>query len=171
MSIKHTKGGFLYDSYGREYKGPYHTDGVFYYAGRVLGNKQFQVYPLEEIRHKRYWINTNFNKVESDRPRFYEPVIEPEDYSTGFIYRYVAQKRNDTVSLIEISSEQYDSYGSDIGINLHLWKVGVFKWYLIGTLEDLLRKNSASIKELKGEFPLITSYFKNLSQYGKNNIE
>ena len=169
--ITFTKGGFLYDSYGTEYIGNYHTDGIFYYAGRVLGVTDKPLYPLDEIRGKRYYLNKDINTTESDRPRLHIPSTESEDFTNGFIYRYVAQKRNYPASVVEISREQFESYGTKTGINLTLWKVEMFKWYIIGDLDYLVVQNSKSLKGIEKEFPLIRSYYKNLSQHGKNSYK
>lgn len=171
IDIRFTDGNFLYDSFGTPYMGYYFKKNSNYYAGRVETNLDSQLYTLKDIQKRRYRVSTGINLVESDRPNYSKPDVGEEDYTIGYFYRYVAQKRNQPSTLIEISRDQYESYGTSIGINRTLWKVELFKWYIVGDLNYILSNNYNSIKQLKKEFPNIISYFKNLTEYAKNSFE
>lgn len=170
--VKYTTGGFLYDSFGREFKGFYfQSDDKKFYYGRDPRNKSVRLFTEEDIKYKIYKLNKKINNIESERPSYYKPNLEDIDYMDGFFYRYVCQHKINRDIIIEISRQSYEKYGSKSGINKSLWNVASIKWYVIGELSYIITQNENELKKISHAFPGIKSYFNNLSEYAENNIE
>lgn len=172
MKIKFTKGDYFFDSYGTSYVGHYFQgDDGFYYAGRNFKDKSKRILSLEEYKQAIYNTNSEINNLESQTPIIHHPNPEPEDYERGYIYRYLCQKLNKKSNILEISKEQYDSFGLDSGINSSIWDVVKIKWYITGEHNYIILRNDIEISKYTNKFPYIKTYLKVLTKYAKSYIE
>lgn len=166
--IKYTSGNELYDSTGQSYVGYYFEDEFGKpHAGQNKSNKEFRLLNRQELDRSRYRFNTKKAFVQSDRPLLYKPILDEEDYLVGKFARYFVQKRTNLANILEISEDQYNSYGNSNGINSNLWKVSFINWTIVGSINHIMISNYVELGKLEKEFPLIKSYFKNLTQYGR----
>ena len=127
---------------GAPYVGFYHT----YEDGSILTGSTYT--PGVSIPLRKMNLNLEegdsltYNSVISDvtsfvAPKIFRPFPTLDDYMEGQISRYFCRRRNFALyyDIIEISPEQFDSYGSlDTGIDYNLYQVINLTWKLTGPL-------------------------------------
>ncbi len=93
----------------------------------------------------------------------YVPDLSDSDYENGYITRYFAQKANDDsapITEIESTAEmelKMDGY----------YKVSSIEWRLIGTPQQIMDSNKASIELVKSEMKNLKLYLSNLLQFAR----
>jgi hypothetical protein len=95
----------------------------------------------------------------------YLPDLSDSDYENGYITRHFAQKANDDsspITEIEATAEmelKMDGY----------YKVSNIRWRLIGTPQQIMDSNKASIELVKSEMKNLKLYLSNLLQFARVN--
>jgi hypothetical protein len=115
----------------------------------------------------RYSSLAIINNISATPPTFfsYVPDLSDSDYENGYITRHFAQKANDDsapITEIEATSEmelKMDGY----------YKVSNIKWRLIGTPQQIMDSNKASIELVKSEMKNLKLYLSNLLQFARVN--
>lgn len=93
----------------------------------------------------------------------YIPQITEDDYSIGYIDRYFVQKANDDNSPItEIAQNQQNEIAND-----SYYKMVDIKWRLIGTPQEIMDSNKASIALVNSEMKNLKLYLSNLLQFAR----
>ena len=93
----------------------------------------------------------------------YIPEITEDDYSIGYVDRYFVQKANDDNSPItEIAQNQQNEIAND-----SYYKMVGIKWRLIGTPQEIMDSNKASIALVNSEMKNLKLYLSNLLQFAR----
>lgn len=146
-----TKGKYLMTEEYEEYVGYYHI----YNTGEIFSEGEWD----KEVSKKLLLIDEKKLSTSSDKtmskvfdqleytrgvnvskfkaPIDYHLIPTPEDYENGFVTRYFLGKVNDiNYPIAEISKDQYESIGSEGGIDDILFRGVELNWLLKGPLND-----------------------------------
>lgn len=93
----------------------------------------------------------------------YLPEVSDFDYEVGYIIRHFAQKANDDNAVI---TEIDESNQLEIKMDGY-YKVVSIKWRLVGTPQEIMDSNRASIQLVYSEMKNLKSYLSNLLQFAK----
>ena len=150
----HTSGKELMYKNGKEYVGPYHsyTDG-FKMSGALYNEKTSEfLIPYVNILSQSKG-NFTYDKIKKigdisgyKVPKSYYPHPSIDDYTNGYILRYLIKKRNEVNGrIIEVTKKQYETLGtSGEGINGNLYHGLILKWKINGNKDDVI-KNSVTL--------------------------
>ena len=72
----------------------------------------------------------------------YFPIPKDSDYQNSFFTRYIVQKRNERQFIYEVSSANYSEISAS-----PLFASATLEWQLIGTPEDVAKKNADEIRK------------------------
>ena len=146
-----SKGEFI-NRDGSEYSGVYVKNGDQYFTGQRITDNSVEIFfPPENPDPSVEMYNELADKEWKIRnaPDFHYPTPSDQDYQEGFMVRYFVQRVNDPRRLYEISKEQFQSIGSDSGLDENLWKSLQFEWILdpfVAEKENIKVLNAADRK-------------------------
>jgi hypothetical protein len=93
----------------------------------------------------------------------YLPELTNDDYTRGYVVRNFVQKVNDDAATItEIDGNNH----TEIQANAY-YKIVKIKWRLIGTPQEIMDSNKASIGLVISEMKNLKLYLSNLLQFAK----
>jgi hypothetical protein len=96
-----------------------------------------------------------------------KPFPTEEDYKREYFIRYFSKRVNQQFGFIEIDKNTYESLeGKKKKYDPNLYRVGTLTWSL---KENPIQTNNLQIQKLERSFPLISTFFTNLSEYKRNN--
>lgn len=109
----------------------------------------------------------NIKKLPKDfkflNKRPYIPELEDVDYKRGYVVRYFVQKSNDTTSpIFEVNSSGFSKFSKN-----PFWITVALDWRLTGSIEDVKKSNSISVRIASQTIPRIQLYLPNLLQFHK----
>jgi hypothetical protein len=188
---KFTNGGELMDSSGNEYIGYYHT----YVTGEIFSQSQYdsvksiKLYPLRKdiqstykklkVKNNSYlgFLKSDLNMIKYSQPAYQLSKPSEDDFLAGFYFRYFAVKRNEPTKILEISKNQFSSYGRVAGINDKLYIVDSIRWNVTGPEFDIktesgsivsygvVSSNLRTLDQLSRKYPYIKTIFSNPEQF------
>tara|TARA_R110000787_G_scaffold155238_1_gene268956 strand:+ start:3098 stop:3763 length:666 start_codon:yes stop_codon:yes gene_type:complete len=98
-----------------------------------------------------------------------KPFPTEEDYKVGFFARYIAKRVNQQFGFIEIDNKTAKSISENKKeYDPNLYVIGTLIWSL---KENAHQTNNLQLQRLERTLPLISTFFPNLSEYKKNNIQ
>jgi hypothetical protein len=181
--VLYTK-GFEYSLNGKNYVGEYYDVNGVQYAGRPTSPVKQQL--------RRYYENNDlytFDKLANfgrsistyKQPKFVIIEPKPQDYSIGYINRYLVQYVLDLAQVpIEIGDKARGSYGQPSGIDPNLYDLVEVKWQLTGPLNDktiptgivpgIIESNQRTVLKLSQKYPSIIYAFRNYSEFANITI-
>jgi len=108
-------------------------------------------------------INRNSGEFKLPSVNSFIPSPNNKNYQNGYIVRYFAQKANDKSSPIyEINRNSYTKISDS-----SYYVVISLDWRLTGSVEDVKKSNSESIRIASQTIPKISLYLPNLLQFYK----
>jgi hypothetical protein len=181
--VLYTK-GFEYSLNGKNYVGEYYDVNGVQYVGRPTSPVKQQL--------RRYYENNdlyvfdklaNFSRSISTykQPKFVVIEPKPQDYSIGYINRYLVQYVLDLTQVpIEIGDKARGSYGQSLGIDPNLYDLVEVKWQLTGPLNDItvptgivpgiIESNQRTVLKLSQKYPSIIYAFRNYFEFANITI-
>lgn len=96
-----------------------------------------------------------------------KPLPTEEDYKKEYFVRYFSKRVNQQFGFIEIDKTTYESLADKKEkYDPNLYRVGTLTWSL---KENPIQTNHLQIQKIERSFPLISTFFTNLSEYKRNN--
>jgi hypothetical protein len=96
-----------------------------------------------------------------------KPLPTEEDYKKEYFVRYFSKRVNQQFGFIEIDKTTYESLADKKKkYDPNLYRVGTLTWSL---KENPIQTNHLQIQKIERSFPLISTFFTNLSEYKRNN--
>ena len=177
--LKFTNGGeFIVASTLQEYVGFYtQTERNDYYSHPEFNATVSELLlemptPMKiDVNTNRYYRLTTLNFPKKEYPLSHIPVLTDEDIRRGYIVRYVAQKRNETNVIMEISKEQFKlsinpaTYSNQPGIDTNIWTMYNIQWTISGVYSDIIKNNRKVLNNAEKYIPGISKYFTDLAEY------
>ncbi len=154
---------------GESYVGYYHLDNGFIYTdpSPIIERQPLYPYVLEDKREERkYNIIKDTETGNHPAPRFHLPKPTSADISQGWMLRYFVQRVPDR-TITEIDNTQYESYGSDDGIDGNLHKKISIRWKITGTTLAIEFTNSGKLRTAEYIMPGISDYLNNLLEFSE----
>jgi hypothetical protein len=108
-------------------------------------------------------IQREFGLIKIPKITAFVPEPSDDDYMTGYISRNFAQKVNDSNSpIFEMDSNRMNEI-----VTSDFYNVVTIKWRLVGTPQEIMDSNSASIKFVSNKMRNLKLYLPNLLQFAK----
>jgi hypothetical protein len=157
-----------------EYKGPYHiypTGQVYTGASpskqSILLEKYTNVYNDPNSSMYARITGKQFNNHTA--PKYFYPRPTQKDYASGFIERYIVQKKNELHLIYEISESDFRNINgrNTIGINAELYNAVRFRWMITGPREEVRATNKRILSFNERQIPGLSKYLSNLSEFSK----
>jgi hypothetical protein len=104
----------------------------------------------------------NFEPSKIIQPYFPRP--QESDYKNTYFTRYIVQKRNELKKIYEISQTDF----ADISNN-PLYSSTSFRWQLVGTPEDIAKKNADEIRKASEDIIGLRDFLPILTEFSKED--
>jgi len=120
---------------------------------------------------QRYYQIKRYELQDRQYPSAHIPVVTKEDRHRGFMYRYVAQKKNEPDIIIEISKDDAILVGEDVSvftpgtIDTFIWRMVKVRWIISGPFDDIIANNRKTLTFLEQTVPGISKFFSDLAEY------
>lgn len=119
---------------------------------------------LNTINVKQYNKITGNNFEPSKIIQPYFPQPRESDYKNTYFTRYIVQKRNELKKIYEIAQSDF----ADISNN-PLYSSTSFRWQIVGTPEDITKKNADAIRKASADIIGLRDFLPILTEFSKED--
>tara|TARA_R110001583_G_scaffold112342_2_gene261703 strand:- start:2859 stop:3428 length:570 start_codon:yes stop_codon:yes gene_type:complete len=161
-----TNGEFINTLTTDTYEGPFFEQRGKYYESnpnsQTLSRFELTRIPVElnNANTKKYNELTDgtFQPRQIIQPYF--PIPKDSDYQNSFFTRYIVQKRNERQFIYEVSSANYSEISAS-----PLFASATLEWQLIGTPEDVAKKNADEIRKASADIIGLRDFLTILTEF------
>ena len=138
----------------------------------ALGEDGREITELTSENNSDYFKLTGKRFNNYQKPSFYYPQPDQNDYDTGIIKRYFVQRINDKTDIIEINRTSWSTINDRNirGIDDGLYRKLRLDWTIAGPYESVKKSNARILQGAEVKMPGITAYLSDLDEFYKGPI-
>lgn len=138
----------------------------------ALGEDGREITELTSENNSDYFKLTGKRFNNYQKPSFYYPQPDQNDYDTGIIKRYFVQRINDKTDIIEINRTSWSTINDRNirGIDDGLYRKLRLDWTIAGPYESVKKSNARILQSAEVKMPGITAYLSDLDEFYKGPI-